>query len=280
MNKRFVPLSLVLLLVSLLGAAPRLHAQDDAMSDTLQLDTVVVEEGLLSNSEDDEEETTTYTVETEDEDAKFRPGTLAATDSGAVQARRVPDDRVRALRADDAFWYLGVRPKQPKQEAPRSSRTSSPGFFSDRWISYILWTLVGIGILAAIIAFLSAVDASPFRRRKEVLDADSEPSEEDLFSFDFDAAIRDAAAAENYRLAIRLMYLQLLRVMAERNVLQYRQERTNSAYVSQLYGTPYHADFLRATRYYEYAWYGQLPVSATAYAAVRTQIDHLKNRVA
>ncbi|RYY95530.1 MAG: DUF4129 domain-containing protein [Chitinophagaceae bacterium] len=267
MSKRTLP-CFALLLAALLGTAPGLRAQEETVTDTV-IYTPPGEDAIDSPPAGNEA------------NSSFIAAPLAASDSQAVRARRVPPATVQALRADDAFWYVDERPEAPrKKKLPPPERRSSRSFFSDRWISYLLWTVVGVGIIAALLAFLSAIDASPFgRRRKPGIDEEGAPTEEDLLSFDFDAAIAAAAASRNFRLAIRLHYLRLLRLLTERDIIQYRQERTNGAYVSQLYGTAYHADFFRITRYYEYAWYGQLPVSEKAYDTVCATIDGLKNRL-
>jgi hypothetical protein len=72
------------------------------------------------------------------------------------------------------------------------------------------------------------------------------------------------------------MFLRLLKEMAEKNIIQYKQDRTNLDYLLQLQPTGYYHDFFRITRNYEYSWYGLFDISEDAYNKVKndfTQFD-------
>jgi hypothetical protein len=96
---------------------------------------------------------------------------------------------------------------------------------------------------------------------------------EDIFAINYQKEIDKAAAAKNYRLAIRLMFLRLLKTMSEQNVIQYKQDRTNFDYLTQLMNTRLYNDFFRITRNYEYVWYGKLSVSDETYAVIKKDFD-------
>lgn len=78
-------------------------------------------------------------------------------------------------------------------------------------------------------------------------------------------------------MAIRLMYLRLLKNLSERNIIQYKQDRTNLDYLMQLHPTRYYNGFFRITRNYEYSWYGEFPVSNEAYGIIKKEFDNFEN---
>ena len=82
-----------------------------------------------------------------------------------------------------------------------------------------------------------------------------------------------AAAAGNFRLAIRLMFLRSLKNMSEKNIIRYKQDKTNFDYLVELHPTTYYNNFFKVTRSYEYSWYGQFPVSEDAYRIIRNDFD-------
>ena len=76
------------------------------------------------------------------------------------------------------------------------------------------------------------------------------------------------------------MYLRTLKELSEGGIIQYSQEKTDHEYVMQLFGTEYYKDFFRITRDFEYAWYGQFPISAQSFQIVQSHFSKFKIRTA
>jgi hypothetical protein len=225
------------------------------------------EEGAVSVDNDDEEK-----------EKKIYLTPLEPSDKLPVQLRPVPSRRLDSLRRQDDFWYWNVRPEKEKQESGGSWLAA---LFSSGIMRLLFWVLIGVGCAALIYFFLLSLNVNLFGKRKDGVEEEAAADpEEDFFSRDYEREIARALAAGEYRIAIRLRYLQLLKELAGRNIIQYRQERPNGVYVSQLMGTPYYKEFFRITRTFEYAWYGEMPVSRGAYDFMQTDIDQLKTRFA
>lgn len=259
------------LLFGILSIAGKNTAAQD-WADTLEHDTLTAIEAPVVD----------YETETEVTIASESPVEFTALqdyDRRPVATRKVDTAKWSALLKEDAFWYVNTEPEKPKPA--RINKPDRSGNKTDfKWIGTAMWLLLIAAFLAIVIWFLVNSDIQFTRRRSQKIVQEADGDEEDIFEMNFEHGIHKAAQAANYRLAIRLQYLQLLRLLAEKEIIEYRPGRTNSAYVSQLYGTPYYADFFRATRNFEYAWYGQFPVSAGAYAKVRAEFDHLKKMAA
>ena len=88
-----------------------------------------------------------------------------------------------------------------------------------------------------------------------------EEEHDDIHSIDFDKAIRDTIEQQNYRLALRLMYLKNLKLLSDKNLIQFRLDKTNFDYAGELRNTPFADGFTDTTMVYEYAWYGEFPVA-------------------
>ena len=109
--------------------------------------------------------------------------------------------------------------------------------------------------------------------------ATEEPITEDIFAINYQKEIDKAAAQGNFRLATRLMFLRLLRTMAEKNIIHYQQDKTNMDYLVELNNSPIYRDFFRITRNYEYTWYGLFPLSIDEYQLIRTDFDRLEKEL-
>ena len=127
------------------------------------------------------------------------------------------------------------------------------------------------------ILYLANSNVRLFRRPDKTFDSDqADPESGDIFSINFNREIDKAAGLGNYRLAIRLMFLQLLKNLSEKNIIQYKHDRTNFDYLSQLYSTRYYEDFFRITRHYEYSWYGQFEVNPQTYQVIKKEFEDFK----
>jgi hypothetical protein len=67
--------------------------------------------------------------------------------------------------------------------------------------------------------------------------------------------------------------------MAEKNIIQYKQDRTNLDYLLQLHPTVYYNNFFRITRNYEYSWYGKFEVREGAYKMIRSDFDQFDHQL-
>ncbi|MEO7922965.1 MAG: hypothetical protein ABIR30_04755 [Chitinophagaceae bacterium] len=196
-------------------------------------------------------------------------------DSFSVKQRNVPDSLVKALQEKDEFWYANtVIKKEEKKEEPIEPYTP----ISQRsWFQTLVWLVIIGGFAAFLMIYLSGNNIGLFRKKKFLTtEEDSGEMPEDIFAISYEKEIEKAAALGNYRLAVRLMFLRLLKNMAERNVISYQQDRTNFDYLLQLQPTKYYTDFFRITRNYEYSWYGQFDVSEDAYHIIRNDFDQFE----
>lgn len=222
-----------------------------------------------------------YVVEDEEvsaEENKSVINDIAEADKLAVQSRHLDTTAVNKLKKDKAFWYVNEKPaeKKVKKNTPSIGRV-----FNGKWFTFILWTIIIGSFLGILIWFLAASDVKFFTRKKKLLLVQEEEVDmENIFEINYEKEIEKAIAAGNFRLATRLLYLKLLKRMSEANIIQYKQGRTNSDYVLQLYGTAWYADFFRLTRNFEYAWYGEFRLSEDAFGVIRKDFTNFNQRIA
>jgi hypothetical protein len=190
----------------------------------------------------------------------------------SIRERSIPDSAVSALKNDEAFWYVN---QKPVKEQPRAR------FWQQEWFNSLMWLLM-IGCFVAILVwFLASSNIILFRRKERPIseEADQPTDGENIFEINFPQEITRAVAAKNYNGAIRLYYLQALKLLSNRDLIHYSQDKTNNEYVSQLYSSSYYKDFFRLTRQFEYAWYGQFPVSETMFRVMEDDFKQFTNRI-
>ena len=198
-------------------------------------------------------------------------------DSGRIATRSVPDSLTNQLRQDADYWYVNKAPERPKQKEIKSENKD---WYDKDWVSKLLWFLVIAAFVAVLIWFLASSNIQLFRRRPMTLmDKNEALTEENIFNLDYEKEIRKAVAQQDYRLAVRLWYVYLLTEMAQKNLIEFKHERTNREYLRQLSDTPYHKEFFRLTWNFEYTWYGHFDLSAATYALLEKDFLTFKQQL-
>tara|TARA_R110002012_G_scaffold320402_2_gene543930 strand:+ start:39304 stop:40041 length:738 start_codon:yes stop_codon:yes gene_type:complete len=94
-----------------------------------------------------------------------------------------------------------------------------------------------------------------------------------------DDLIQNAIANKEYRLAVRYYYLQILKLLSEKEIIAWELQKTNSDYLYELSQHDLKNPFATVTRWYDYIWYGDFEIDETKYQKVAITFDELKNRL-
>jgi len=199
-------------------------------------------------------------------------------DSSIVQ-RQVPDSLLKKMYQDDDFWYANS--VIVEKDKPKYKEQDYTPLGQQKWVQTLLWLVIVGGFAAVIMWYLAGSNVGLFRKKNKHIPTTGEGElvTEDIFAINYQREIDKAESGNNYRLAIRLMFLRLLKDMAEKNIIQYKQDRTNLDYLLQLHPTVYYNTFFRITRSYEYSWYGQFDVREEAYRIIRNDFKHFDRQI-
>lgn len=189
-----------------------------------------------------------------------------------VRARKIQDSTLRNLQNHKDYWYANQvfsKKKPISQEEPDSS-----------WMDTLIWFIIIGGFVAVLVWYLASSNISLFRKKSSPISLEEDEAlTEDIFEIKYEKEIKLAIASQNYRLAIRLMYLRTLRELSDRQIIQFAQEKTNSDYLFQLMNTRYYKNFFQLTREFEYTWYGKFQLSPEAFALVEKDFNDFKQQL-
>lgn len=208
-----------------------------------------------------------------DEHQNYFEQKAALTDT--IELRQVPGSIIDSLKGDDAFWYADhVFEKKPAKE-----KNFRSGKAPLQWMN-MTTLLVIVVLFLGILAWYLLQNNIVGRRQSIIGEASSEESTtENIFGINYQKEIEKAIDACDYRLAIRLMFLRLLKQLSQRKIIDYKQERTNFDYLSQLYSTGYYNDFFRLTRNYEYTWYGKFDVNRETFGIIKNEFENFDRKL-
>lgn len=264
---------------------------------------VLLSLSLLSQAQDDEGKKASIVVDSTDVTEKVAEGDQPPAskqyfnkkgDTLSVTQRTVPGQEVKKLEDDEDFWYVNTTIKKgrkgevkPEKEngqkgqkgknepVIKEQQSSSYQPLSQRsWFQTLLWIVIIGAFATGLVFYLGSSNVGLFRKKNIITGGNEEDLiTEDIFAINYQKEIDKAAAQGNYRLAIRLLFLRLLKNMSEKNIIRYKQDKTNLDYLLELQPTAYYNNFFRVTRNYEYSWYGLFPVSEDAYQVIRNDFD-------
>jgi hypothetical protein len=218
------------------------------------------------------------------------------------------DSRVRAdtdvdkLKKEDDFWYVKsiekfksspekiIYNKAQRDSLAKGGRADSDArqfseenpynFNLPAWLGTLVWGIIIAVFLFAVIYFLFANKISIFyRSSSKNTNTDIEEDEVDLFKIPYQDLLQKAYAEKNYRLAVRILYLQTLKLLSEKNIIAFQADYTNLDYLKQLSPTMFYKDFFAITRHYEYVWYGSFAVSEPAFNTIRKDFNTIQDKI-
>ena len=198
-----------------------------------------------------------------------------AVPADTIELRQVPRGLIDSLKKDDAFWYADhVFDKKEAKE--KNFRPSKPPL---QWMN-MTTLLVIVMLFLGILTWYLLQNNIVVRRQSITAEKISEDiTGENIFDINYQKEIEKAVNAGDYRLAIRLMFLRLLKQLSQKKIIEYKQERTNFDYLSQLHATGYYNDFFRLTRNYEYAWYGKFDVSRETFGIIKSEFENFDRKL-
>ncbi|AKA34041.1 DUF4129 domain-containing protein [Flagellimonas lutaonensis] len=91
--------------------------------------------------------------------------------------------------------------------------------------------------------------------------------------------IKEALANKNYRLAIRYYYLYILKLLSNKELIDWQLQKTNDDYLHELSNGSLKKAFAKATFLYDYVWYGEFQLDESKYQQAERTFKALQNSI-
>ncbi|MDB5033467.1 MAG: hypothetical protein JWQ98_708 [Chlorobi bacterium] len=200
-----------------------------------------------------------------------------ASDHSTILIRKPDARRLKKFTDDDDYLY-DRKPRDPstffqkvlawlREHLYGKGAGSAPGKIWSALTSWPSVILIGLGLVLLVLRS-DGVRGAFFRDGEAVAPGFTE-IDENIETMDFDRLIEAAVAARNFRRAVRLHYLKLLKEMGSRKMIALRMEKTNHDYLRELSVPALRDPFAQVTLLFEYVWYGDLPVDETMFRSLR-----------
>jgi hypothetical protein len=211
---------------------------------------------------------------------------VAAPDSAQSAAQtlqiRYPNyQELKALRAQDEFKYSqDVRPAvsfwqrfwfKVRQFLNKVATAKSYNSFW-KYVFYVL--AIGIG-LYAVLQILQVDLVKMFGRQAKEVPLPYEMHRENIHEIDFTALIAEAENQGDYRRAVRLHYLFILKNLSDKTLITWSPAKTNQSYINEIQHPPIRQAFGQITQLFEYVWYGGSALQEADFKNIRTTFQGL-----
>ena len=140
-------------------------------------------------------------------------------------------------------------------------------------LPYLLLVLVTVVITWLFIRLnpANAVMAEPIKGTVNL-----QKEEEIVKTADISSLIDRAIDDENYRLAVRYLYLKSLRILDKNKHISYRFQKTNEDYINEIKETKIKEQFIKITRLYDFIWYGDFNLSKERFTKVNEEFKKME----
>ncbi len=190
-----------------------------------------------------------------------RGQTATPTTGGKIEQREF--DRKRWAEITDELDYSRDRLKPKKQKAEENengrdpNRVQMPNWGDGSVVMKILIVIIaGIALFILIRLLLGLNSPKNKKIKHKVVALDIAKIEENLYESDLKDYIQQAIAQENFALAVRLYYLEVLKTLSLNNAIKWKKDKTNRDYLIEMLKSPLYKSFTEITFIFERIWYG------------------------
>jgi len=169
-----------------------------------------------------------------------------------------------------------------KERKKKSSGSYNPDFSGfGNLFGFLLIGLL-IALVFIILYFMLGNDNmfKPKSKKIEALDLKSiEQIEENLEEYDVAYYLKQAIENRQYRIAIRLHYLLIIKELSTKKFIKWKRDKTNRSYIYETVDYPFANNFKRSTSIFEKVWYGERDVTEGDFSMIHSHFNSLNQEI-
>lgn len=192
-----------------------------------------------------------------------------------ITKRKLSESDWQKVVGDQRFEEKQIKRKEKdkKSEIPQGSIPWNSTFL--RTISFVILILIVLA-LVFIVLRNSKIDS---KVKRNLLLVQQVEEIDDIEQLETESLMTQALNAKNYRLAIRLVYIDLLKILHEGKLIVWKKNKTNLDYLSELNTENFSTEFRKITLGYERVWYGEREATESQYLSVQQEYLNVYNQI-
>ncbi len=180
--------------------------------------------------------------------------------------------------------YKGTQPNgsangfKPSTTTPPSQ--SNPRLFNPRvlnGLSFVGWGIIGVIAIALILFIVYLIKNYKPNTKINPVEYLDNIAPSDIPLTELQKLLKEAIDTENYREAIRIYYLFILKDLSQKKRISWHKEKTNLHYLREMNNDKLYPDFSIAVNYFEIIWYGKRELNKNQFLAIQPNFTNLLN---
>ncbi len=183
-------------------------------------------------------------------------GDAASYSEGAFDKAQIEADDWKKLVGERDYTEEDSYQPDPEIEPIADDFSFDPTIW--RWFLILLIA----GVFIYLLTRLAHVNPS-LNKKVDGLDLEElEQAEQNIQESDLERLLRKALAAQDYRSALRVRYLMVLKALDANAYIEHKAAKTNLNYIIEMKGRPEQKKFMELSHIFEYVWYGEIDIPA------------------
>lgn len=198
------------------------------------------------------------------------------SDSSQIKPRSFNQAALKQYRAQNEFQYAS------DYQSPQSlwnrfwnwfwnflnnRITDAASNSATKFISIII--LAGL-VIWVVIKFSGVGVLQLFTGKAKSIALPYDESLENIHEIDFEPEIEKAITRNDYRLAVRMLYLKCLKKLSDSGAISWQIDKTNSNYIAELENSILKEKFTYLTDRFEIIWYGEFNIDQSVFLKIHT----------
>jgi hypothetical protein len=214
----------------------------------------------------------------------FLHADVITVDTTQVEVRTFDADKIEKFKKDPRYKY-----------------ETKEGWLKSAWNRFWNWLLNLLGerakdqdvarqagggnilnaliVFAAVVLLIFGLSRVKFRTwvtgKGAAIEMEYEVEEENIHDINFDKDIRDAESEGDYRRAIRLLFMKVLKNLSDAELIYWDPNKTNHQYLYELKGTSIYQPFVKCVNVFDLVWYGEWEIDQSYYMVNKPLFEEL-----
>ena len=205
--------------------------------------------------------------------------------TSTISVKKVADDSIEKYTKDNDFLYDRV---PPPAESPWEAFKRWLNNLFNKYVSnnvppmfwdILIWTIVAAALILIIYRLFRHEIKSVFRGKPATNQVTFIREDENIHEMDFNQLITNAITQKDYKNAIRLSYLKLLKTLTDEDLITWKADKTNLDYIAELKQSPLQTPFKKTTIVFEHVWYGEFTINESHFDETMLIFNDMHNKI-
>lgn len=172
-----------------------------------------------------------------------------------------------------------LRPKT----LPKKKKISEPierdlsGWNMPKWLGNLITFLVIA--LVAVLVFYLFFNSNVSKKSKKIQKDITSIIPTEIPKTELELLLEKAIAQEDYREAIRIYFIFIIRGLIKKDWIAWEKEKTNISYLNEMRDKPYFKEFESTVSVFEIVWYGERQLSREEYNLLEPRFKNLTHNL-